>query len=179
MKRAIIYVLIFAIVIIAVFLNYHGIFKKIVIEEKEMGPFVLVYEDHRGAYKNIGPVMDKVYLSLLNEDQIQASRSMGVYYDNPQTTPEADLRSVGGYLIEDNNLEQLPFLEDKYKVMRIDSGRLMVAEFPYKSKFSIIAGTMLAYPALNKYIAEHKYQPREMMEIYDQASGKIIYLMGL
>ncbi len=179
MKKFIFLGFLLLLVIAGIFLNYHGVFKKPVIVEKEMGPFYLVYEEHRGAYKNIGPVMDKVYQTLVSEEQIQPTRSMGIYYDNPQTTAEADLKSLGGYLIEDNNLEQLPFLQDKYQVKKIESGQFMVLEFPYQDKFSIIAGTMIAYPAINKYIVEHGYQPRETMEIYDLPNGKIIYLMGL
>jgi hypothetical protein len=44
-------VIVFIIIGIVLFLFYLGFFSKIIIEEKEMGPFVLIYEDHKGDYK--------------------------------------------------------------------------------------------------------------------------------
>lgn len=163
---------------VLVYLYYVGFFTKVTIEEKEMGPFVLVYEEHKGAYKNIGPVMDKVYNDLL-ADGVETTRGMGIYYSDPKTTPEAELRSVGGSIIEDKDADKLPLLEKKYKMMRLEGKKYLVAEFPYKNSMSILAGVLRVYPQITKYVADHKYQTKEMIEIYDMPNGKIFYLMAL
>ncbi|MCX6781843.1 MAG: hypothetical protein NTW66_01885 [Candidatus Magasanikbacteria bacterium] len=171
---------ILAVIIVAAlgYAYYVGFFAKIAVEEKEMGPYVLVYEEHRGAYKDIGIVMDKVYKSLL-ADGVETTRGMGIYYNNPQNTPEADLRSIGGSLIEEKDMDKLPVLEKKYKVMRIEKQKSIVVEFPYINQWSIMAGVMRVYSVMSKYIADHNYQTKEMVEIYDMPNGKIQYIMGL
>ena len=49
------------IILIVVTLSYYGLFTRVSITEKDMGGFWLLYEQHVGAYKEVGPVMDKIY----------------------------------------------------------------------------------------------------------------------
>lgn len=57
---------------------------------------------HTGPYENIGPVFDRLW-SFIESNGIETLRTIGIYYDNPDYTPAAQLRSAacfevrGGY----------------------------------------------------------------------------------
>ncbi len=160
------------------FLNYIGFFSKIIVEEKEVGPFVLVYEDHKGDYKGVAQVENDIYYSLLNNYQIETFKGFGIYYDDPKKVAKEDLRSIAGCILEEKDYDKIEKLkEDGLKIKEIPKQNSIVAEFPFKNQFSIIAGVIRVYPELSKYITENNLVNNEMMEIYDTPTQKIIYLM--
>jgi len=156
-----------------------GLFTKVVIQEKEMGPYVLVYKEHIGPYQNIKTVMDDVYYSLLNKDKITTTKGFGIYYDNPKTVPQEKLRSIGGCVIEPSDYDKISQLRTKYLMKEIAQNKALVCEFPFKNSVSIIIGIMKVYPAMNKYINEKHHPYKEIMEVYDMSGKKIEYVMFL
>ncbi len=163
---------------IVLFLNYIGFFSKIVIEEKEMGPFTLIYDEHKGDYKGTAKIQDDIYYSLLNDYKIETFKGFGIYYDDPKKVQTAELRSIAGCILEKSDYDKINLLKEKgFKVKEISKQNSIVVEFPFKNTFSIIAGIMKVYPQINKYIEENKLTKNEIMEIYDNPSKKIIYLM--
>jgi hypothetical protein len=58
----------------AALLYYTGYFTTIVIEEKDMGPYHLVYEVYTGDYSTVGPTMDKIYNGLIDDAQIKTEK---------------------------------------------------------------------------------------------------------
>lgn len=164
-------ILLLIIILLLINLGKSGLFYKIKLSEKIVGPFTLVYEEHIGPYNKIGPVIDKIYYSLL-EDKVLSSQGFGIYYDDPKKTEEDELRSIGGCLISDSSY--LP--NDKYKVLELNPAKAIVAEFPYKNKTSLFLGVLKFYPAYTKYIKKNNLEPKEIMEIYDMPNHKIIYI---
>ena len=163
---------------VAIFLNYIGFFSKMIIEEKQMGPFVLVYDEHKGDYKGTAKIQDDIYYSLLNNYKIETFKGFGIYYDDPKKTPTEKLRSIAGCILEKSDYEKIETLkEDGFKIKEIVKQNSVVVEFPFKNTFSIIAGIMKVYPKIEKHIEENNLTKNEMMEIYDTPSKKIIYLM--
>ena len=67
------------IIVIVLMLSYYGLFTEVKIVKREVGPLWLVYEKHIGNYKNVGPVMDKIYNDLLGNDSIEAAKGFGLY----------------------------------------------------------------------------------------------------
>lgn len=162
----------------AVLLYYIGFFSSIVFEEKETGPFVLVYEEHIGAYKGTAQIQDKLYYSLINEEKIETYKGFGIYYDNPREVPTDELRSIAGCILEEKDYEKVSDLQQKgYTVKEIPVRHSIVTEFPFKNGFSIIAGIFRVYPKLNQYIADNNLSTNEIMEIYDVPGKKITYIM--
>ena len=102
MKTFIIVVLVVAIGVIIGSLYYVGFFAKIQIEEREVGPFKVVYEEHIGDYRGTGKIMDEIYHSLL-DDGIETYKGFGIYYDDPKTTEKDKLRSIAGCILEEND----------------------------------------------------------------------------
>ena len=172
-------VLILIIVAIVLFLNYVGFFSKIVIEEKEMGPYVLVYEDHKGDYRGTRKIQDNIYDSLLNKYGIETFKGFGVYYDDPKKVSKEELRSIAGCILDEsdyNSIEKLK--ENNFKVTETSKQRSIVVEFPLKNTLSVFIGIMKVYPEINKFVEKNGLKQKEIMEVYDVPAKKIIYIMN-
>jgi hypothetical protein len=167
------------IVAILVLLIYSGYYQKIKIWEQEMGPYTVVYKEHKGDYSKIKTVMDSVYASLKKEG-IETTRGVGIYYDNPMVTPKEELKSLGGCILEENQLGKVSELQSKnYLVKQIDKKQSLVTEFPFTTPLSIMLGVVKVYPEINRYIKEKGYKNNAIMEIYDMLNKKITYRMEL
>ncbi|MGF7056920.1 hypothetical protein [Brassicibacter mesophilus] len=172
-------VILLIIVGIMLFLNYVGFFLKIVIQEKEMGPYVLVYEEHKGDYKGIRKIQDNIYDSLLNKYGIETFKGFGVYYDDPKKVSKEELRSITGCILEESDYKSIDMLkENNFKVKKIKKQKSIVAEFPFKNTFSVIVGIMKVHPEINKFVEKNELNQKELMEIYDIPAKKIIYIMN-
>ncbi len=166
-------------VVIVLFLNYVGFFSKIVIKKKEIGPYVLVYEDHKGDYKGTKKIQDDIYYSLLNKYGIEAFKGFGVYYDDPKKVAKEKLRSIAGCILEEADYDSIEKLkENGFNIKEIPRQNSMVVEFPYKNPLSVFIGIMKVYPEMNKFIEENKLEQKEIMEIYDVPAKNIIYIMN-
>ena len=56
-------------------------------------PIKVIMERHTGPYEDLGPVFDHLW-SYIDMQQIETLRTIGIYYDNPDFTPAAQLRSA-------------------------------------------------------------------------------------
>ena len=178
-KRIIMWLIFIAIIGWAALLYYSGYLIKIVITQQEMWPYTLVYEAYTGDYNTVGPVMDKLYNWLIDDVQIKTDKWFGIYYDDPAVVAKEQLRSDIGVIVDDQYSSELFRLQGKYAVKTRPKQQALVAEFPYQSQLSIIAGVMKVYPELNKYVIANNLQMREVMEIYDRTAKKIFYVMPI
>lgn len=164
------------VIMLLVYLSRHGLFSQIKIEEKNVGPYLLVYKEHIGDYKNTALVMDEIYYDLKDNYSIVTTKGFGIYYDNPKEVAKEKLRSIAGSIVEGSSLQDLGIISSKYTVKEYPASKSVVAEFPYTGKISIMLGVFKVYPKLNIYIDKKKYAPVPIMEIYDQPNGKIEYI---
>ena len=166
------------IVVVAIFggLYYYGIFSPVNIVESEQGPYILVYDKHVGPYSKIGPVMDNIF-NRLKTDGIDSTTGFGLYYDNPDKTPELSLRSIGGCIIGNVDYTTLKKMHETFFVKEITRFKCLKADFPYKGKVSIIMGVFRVYPAIKKYMKLHELPDMPIAEIYDEKGGKITYII--
>jgi effector-binding domain-containing protein len=160
----------------ASYLYYLGIFSSVVVQEKTIEPMKLVYRVHYGDYRQIGKVIDGVYASLEAKFKIKATKGFGIYYDNPKATETNALRSIGGCILEEKDYAKLPQIEKKFKISTMPSSKCVVIEFPYKQQLFIMAGIIKVYPELEKYLHKKGYKEAPVMEIYDTANKKIVYI---
>jgi len=170
--------IIIAILVIALLLllGYMGLFSKTVVTEKEMGPYMLVYQSFVGPYQQTGKIFSEVS-NKLKIDGIITEKGIGIYYDNPQVVPSDKLRSDCGSVIEGNNLLLLEKVKDKYQVKNIDKKNCLVAEFPIKNSFSYMLGAMKTYPTLMKYAKDKNYKIELAYELYDMPAKMAYYVM--
>ncbi len=165
------------------YLAWCGLFTKITVEEREAGPFLLIYKKHTGDYKNIGPVMDEVYHTLRDEYQLETTRGFGLYYDNPQENEKSQLRSLGGCMVDGQTPEefnrQYPGVTESFGVALFPASQNVMAVHPYKGKASIILGVMRVYPRLQAWMKKYQRRSVPMMEIYDTPNRTITYLAAV
>lgn len=168
-------VLLIAVVAFVFYLFYLGAFGKVTVVEKETGPYRLAYQVHYGAYSGIGKVMDNVYASL-EAAGIKTTKGFGIYYDDPKSTPEKQLRSIGGCIVEAGDIKKLSKVSRTIVSSELPKTRCLVAELPYKGMPSVFVGLMKIYPALADHIKKAGYKGAPIMEIYDISAGRIIYI---
>lgn len=166
------------VIVLLVYLGYLGMFSKVTITEKPMGSFWMVYGRHIGEYKDVGPVMDGIYRDLKDSYSITTTKGVGLYYDNPQEVPKEKCRSIAGCVLEDKDAARVAELKKKYMVRKYPASNCVVAEFPFKSKMSIIVGIIKVYPQLGKYVKEKGYAMGPSLEIYDTPGKMTIYAMS-
>jgi len=169
-------VIVVIIVCICGFLGYFGVFSPVPIQQQEIGPFVLVCEKHMGNYQNVGPVMDRLYKRLKDEDSIESTRGFGIYYDNPREVAAEKLRSVVGCILDGVDESTVESLKQKYTLARYPASGCVVARFPFKANFSIFVGVFKVYPKLIRYLQDNNLSMVPMMEIYDIPGRQIQYV---
>ena len=163
-------ILLFIIFWIAV---YYGAFTKLNVEETTLPSYTIVVKKMQGAYKQSPKAMNEVYYYLLNELDIETYKGIGIYYDNPQTTPDSQLQREAGSIIEEKDIEKLINLE-WYEVKTLEQKETMLITYPYKGMLSTIISLMRVYPKLNEYAQSHNYIGGPTIEISD-IPGKTIY----
>lgn len=177
--RIVLVVVILIIIAIALFLNYTGFFAKPVVQEKNVGPFVLVYEEHMGDYRGTKVAQDKVYDILLDTYKIETYKGFGIYYDDPKEVPKDELRSIAGCILEESDYKSIDVLKEKgLKIKEIKNQKSIVAEFPLKNPLSILAGIKRVHPELEAFAKDKGIKNRIIMEIYDIPNKNIIYVLS-
>jgi hypothetical protein len=159
-------------------LAYYGLFVPVVFAEREMGPYVLVYEKHTGDYDKTGAIIDNINNVLLGEQGIFAGKGFGLFYDNPKSVDKAQLRSIAGCIVENVPDDKLKKLKDNFLVAEFPQAQCVVAELPYKGMVSIILGTIRVYPKLQEYMQAHQYTMVPVLEIYDKPNSKLIFIVA-
>ena len=173
MKKTIIILAAFVIVLLGLFVFYGGCYK-ITIQNINTGGETLIYEAVTGPYSQSFKVSDKIHNDLL-DSKIETTKCLGIYYDNPKNVDKDKLRSEIGCIVENVDSETIEKLKTKYSVKILPNENYIVAEFPYKGSLSILMGIKKVYPAIEKYSKENNYADAPIMEIYDVPNKKIIY----
>ncbi|MFC1489662.1 GyrI-like domain-containing protein [Candidatus Latescibacterota bacterium] len=168
----------FVFVLTAVLARY-GLFVSVKISEQEVGPYVLVCENHVGPYQNTGPIMDKIYYDLKDNFRLETTKGFGIYYDNPREVAKDELRSIAGCIVETKSLDETKQIIDKYKIMEFPASKSVVTEFPFKGKLSVFVGIFKVYPKLAAFAAERSYAQKPIMEMYDMPNAKIVYISSV
>lgn len=154
---------------------YYGGFKRLTVTAGIQGGETIVYEKVTGDYSQTSRYTDKLYYELLNNDQVETTKGIGIFYDNPQRVEKTKLRSEVGCVLDDTDSTTIGKLSNKYLLKTLPEKEYISAEFPLKGGLSFIIGVLKAYPALNDYSEAHGYKDSPVTEIYDVPGRKIIY----
>jgi hypothetical protein len=129
---------------------YLGGFKTIVIEEKEMGPFTLVYKEMSGTdISQIGTITDEIE-SALNGAGFKTQKPFDLFHP--------DMRAEIGFSINESEVAKLSQLGATFKVKSIPAGVYMTTTFPWKMVASYAVGFMKVDPALETYRKKNDYR---------------------
>lgn len=176
MKKLLTFIVILVVLILWLWW-YLGGFSNLQVEEKEMGPYTMVYVDYVWAYEKVWPVMDEIYQTLTKAGITQTA-GIWIYYDDPAITPKDELKSEVWSVINSEDISKVEDLWTSYQIKTIEKSEKVVVAFPYKNMLSYMVGPMKVYPIVNDYMIEKGYNaeiPR--IELYYQ-ENKIIYFIA-
>ena len=173
-KVVLIVLAVLVVLLIAVY-AYYGGFSKVNFRIENQGGETIVYENLTGDYSQSAKVGDRIYYTLLNDEKIEATKGIGIFYDNPKKVAKENLRSEIGCIIENADSITLAKLTEKYQVKTLPHSEFVVTEFPFKGIISVFIGLIKVYPALENYYKENGYIENPITEIYDVPNKKIIY----
>jgi len=156
-------------------LIYSGLFSSVEIMEGDIGPYILVYQNHTGDYAGTGDIQNRIYQSLQKDFNVSATKGFGQYFDDPKKVPVEKLRSIAGCILEPEYRSLIPAIQKKYTIGEYGKTKSVIAEFPYRNQLSIFLGVMRVYPKLEEYITNKGYPFSPALEIYDLGRKKIIY----
>lgn len=71
------------------------------ITEKLVPKLTLAAIEHRGAYHEIGEKFGQIW-GWAKQNQVPVESVLGVYYDDPMSTPEAELRSIAAVSVPES-----------------------------------------------------------------------------
>ncbi len=156
--------------------SYYGGFKRLNIQIAEQGGETVVYESIVGDYRQSGVVMDKIYYSLLNDNQIETFKGFGKYFDNPKKVEKSKLRSEAGCILSPKDTDKLLKTTGDFEIKNLPIQKYIVTEFPYKGKLSVLFSIMKVYPALSQYAKNNGFnEDGSIIEIYDIPNKTIFY----
>lgn len=171
-------IIVVIVTVLLLVLAYFGLFAPVKISEETAGPFWLVYDKYIGEYKNVGPVMDKIYNDL-KKDGIVTTKGFGIYYDNPKTVDKDKLRSIVGCILDSKDEIKIDEIGKKYNLKQYPASKSAICNFPFKGMPSIIIGLIKVYPKLTKHMNDCKYPEMPIMEIYDTPGQVIQYIVPI
>ncbi len=176
MKKAVIILLVLA-AVIAVVIGYSGVFSPVAISEKEIGPFTMILEKHKGSYYQTGEIIAKVDAELKKVMDTAKLNGIALYYDNPAKVKKEDLRSECGVILEKGDLAKIGSLRTVFIIKDFRKTLCIVGEFPIRTFLSYMIGPARVYPKIREYAESKKYKTEYSIEIYDMQSKKILYCM--
>ena len=164
---------------IFLYLAFSGLFTPITVStlEPDTGPITLAYKTLVGPYKEAGELYTESYCLLPHRKQL------GIYYDDPEGTPPAELRcAVGPVLAQGGEApvkeEMEKMKENGFRIVHLpDPSFVVTATFPFATTFSIYIAIYRVYPKLRDYIAERRLCAYPAMELYSDSS--IVFMMPL
>lgn len=142
----------------------------------DIGELQIAYKFAQGPYKDSGMLFTEVHTLL------PQYRTVGVYYDDPNTKQPHKLRYIVGIILSENgsptNAEHVKLLEENnYRFATFPSiDHAVQTRFPFKSTISIIVAIMKVYPSLREYIEHRSLCARPFLEVYDNEKSEILFV---
>lgn len=151
---------------LGIYLYFHlGVNQTVDIQIEELPEMHLIYKEHLGAYHLIANLIESIETTTaLN--QIPCSKTFGLYLDDPQGVESDRLRSLGGCLTNEANM-QLP---EGLNYKKLDPGYFVTARF----SGSPAIGPMKVYPKIYEFIQSRGITAEtSTMEIYTLSDDKV------
>jgi len=158
---------------------YIGVFDQMELEKRVQPAYVVAGVTFKGSYQQIGPLMGQVDSSLRSIG-INCSKAFGIYFNDPNTTPESELESYVGSVIENGDLERLADIKSlELQIDTISEGKSWVVSLPIRNQLSYMIGPVRAYPVLEKAVTDSADNVALVYEIYDLEASQSNYVMLL
>lgn len=126
------------------------------VEIKDVEDIHMVYYEYTGPYQKSFNDFGNLMAYLGKNNIPLGAYSLGIFYDDPATVPENELRSEAGY-----SVQKAVNVTEGYKFKTIPASKALSV------RYNSVEEIMLAYGALSEYIAEHKIKTKPFsLEIY-------------
>jgi AraC family transcriptional regulator len=151
---------------------YAGMFDKLSLEVAEVGPYPIVYREHKGPYDGVKFALHDVYRYLKTKRMQWTTKGIAVFCDDPQTVKTQDLRSLAGCVTD----TLLTNLDPPYKSQILPKTHAVAGTFRVRSFLSNYTGTRKYYSAKDDFARENKLVlAGPVIELFDMGSRKVFY----
>lgn len=173
MKKVLVVLLVISLLGLAYFI-YSGLFRSVDITQRKVPGYRVMGVQHIGPYEKIGEAFERVH-TIADEHSVKV-KMIGVYFDNPNTTPEAELRSLAGLIVSSEDSIKLSEAEGITPLV-IPPGNAAVSSFNTSGMVSMIIGAVKSYPALTEFVNAQNLADRInfVYEVYGE--GHTDYIM--
>jgi hypothetical protein len=152
---------------------YAGMFDKLSLEIAEVGPYPIIYREHKGPYDGVKFALHDVYRHLKTKRMQWTTKGIAVFYDNPQTVKAQDLHSIAGCITD----TVLTNLDTPYKSQIMPKTRAIVGTFHIRSFLSNYTGTQKYYSAKESFARENKVVlAGPVIELFDMGARRVFYI---
>lgn len=157
-------VVIFALSLATYLYFYLGVYKSAGdVRVETVGPLLLVYKAHTGAYHQIGPAIQEVEEWAMKQN-ILCPRTFGEYLDDPDAVDQDRLRSRGGCVLTAVPVD----VPAQFTFETRAPHRYAIADF----NGSPSIGHFKVYPKVKEYLAKERLRSQDaVIEIY-KVNGK-------
>jgi hypothetical protein len=151
---------------------FAGVFDSLRLSVQEVGPYALIYREHKGPVQGVRFVLFNVYAYLKDKRSIRPERGFVVFLDNPQKTKKEELHSRAGYITD----SLLTNVDSLYKTDVFPRTRAVTGTIRLRSFMSPMSGSVKFYSKLPEFLHRQMLEPAgPVMEIYDIPAKKILY----
>ncbi len=135
--------------------TYLGVFSRIEIEEREVGPYSLVYREMQGTdLQQVGAITSGLE-SLLEQNGVTARRPFDIFY--PKDARPNEIGFVFTARLADETRVRLASVQGVL-LRELPRQRALVTRFPWRSRLSFLVGYMKVDPALRAYRQKAGYK---------------------
>jgi CubicO group peptidase (beta-lactamase class C family) len=167
-------IIVAAVLGLACLLSAHAAEPLLSATEELDGPYTIAYRIFTGDYKDNGPVFASLTREL-RDAGVVSTRSLGIYLDDPKTTPPQGRRCVCGVIIEEKDWPRIEQLPRSMRIQHIPRAVRIVCRYPVKGAESYLEGGARCYPLLSAFARRAGRTPVGSFEVYD--GGSISYVV--
>ncbi|MFA7081981.1 MAG: GyrI-like domain-containing protein [Bacteroidales bacterium] len=174
-RKLITLILVFIVIIVGAY-AYFGGFTKIDFKVEEAGGEMVVYREMQGSYGKSADLMKSMGEELVSDFEVNVSKGIGIYYDNPNEVESDNFKWEIGSIIITDDKNKIEELKKTFLVKTLPNQEYISFDLPLKGYFSIMVGSFKVYPKIKEYLEIRGYSSEvPIMEIYDNQNKRITY----
>ncbi len=157
------------------FATYLGVFRRVEVQQQELGPVYLVYQEQTGDYRRAGLAMSEVVRSFHNLGMYDV-KGFSSFCANPLKISREAMPSEAGVVLNQKQLDRSRNTAARYKVKVLPIQLGLLAKFPFRNSLSALIGARRVYPKMVERLSELGKSAECSWEFYDFGS-EITYFM--
>lgn len=146
---------------------YMGVFRRVSIDEREVGPFTLIYREVPGTSMKRARQVTGDLVAVLEARGVANRVPLDVFHPD-------DRQSESGFAVEAAASRLVAVAESGVQIKEMPRQRSLVTEFPWRNPLSFVVGYLKVDPALARYRARHGYVKTEALALNDGSTIRYI-----